>query len=161
MDLTPLRPTASLLSSKARKQERISRSVTRLSTWIVACTLAATKRGLGWTDLLRFPLIHLFALLSYSPHRLLVVLLHATLPENPDKANLCYPARNWSGRPSATCPRSSPGPSSKMVYVDFALWPAICSGSRQWKSKPRPGARLEIGFCKGGLWVTPPIQSVY
>jgi hypothetical protein len=161
MDLTPLRPTISFLSSKARKQERISRSVTRLSTWIVACTLAATERALGWTALLRFPLIHLFALLTYSPYRLLVVLLHATLPENPDKATGCHSARNWSGRPSATCPRSSQGPSSEMVHADFALWPAFCSGSCQWKSKPVRGARLEIGFCKGGLWVIPSIQSVY
>ena len=161
MDLTRLRPTASFLSSKARKPERISRSVTRSSTWIVACTLAATERDLGRTDPLRLPLIHFFALLSYSLHRLLVVLLHATLPENPDKATGCHSAWNWSGRPSATCPRSSQGPSSMMVYADFALWPAFCSGSWQWKSKPGPGARLEIGFCKGGLWVIPPIQSVY
>jgi len=161
MDLTRLRPNASFLSSKVRKQGRISRSVTRLSTWIVAYTLAATERDLGWTDLLRFPLIHLFALLSYSLHRLFVVLLHATLPENPDKATGCHSARNRSGRPSATCPRSSQGRSSMMVYVDFALWPAFCSCSWQWKSKPGPGARLEIGFCKGGLWAIPPIQSVY
>jgi len=161
MDLTRLRPTASFLSSKARKKERISRSVSRLSTWIVACTRAATERDLGWTDLLRSLLIHLFALLSYSLHRLFVVLLHATLPENPDKATGCHSAQNWSGRPSATCPRSSRDASSMMVYVDFALWPAFCSGSWQWESKPVPGARLEIGFCKGGLWVIPPIQSVY
>jgi len=161
MDLTRLRPTASFLSSKARKQERISRSVTRLSIRIAACTLAATKRDLGWTDFLRFPLIHLLALLSYCLHRLLVGLLHATLPENPDKATGCHSARNWSGRPSATCPRSFQGSYLKMLYVDFALWPAFCPGSRQWKSRPGPGARLEIGFCKGGLWVIPPIQSVY
>jgi hypothetical protein len=161
MDLTRLRPTASFLSSKARKQERISRSVTRLSTGIVACTLAATERDLGWTDLLRFPLIHSFAILSYSLHRLLGVLLHATLPENPDKATGCHSVRNRSGRPSPPCPRSSQGASSMMVYVDFALWHAFCSGTWQWKSKPVPGARLEIGSCKGGLWVIPPIQSVY
>jgi hypothetical protein len=149
MDLTRLRPTASFLSSKAHKQERISRSVTRLSTWIVACTLVATKRDLESTDLLRFRLIHLFALLSYSLHRLLVVLLHATLPENPDKATRCHSARNWSGRPSATCPRSSQGASSMMVYVDFALWPAFCSGSWQWKSNLCLEHAWKLGFARG------------
>jgi len=136
MDLTRLRPSASFLSSKARKQERISRSVTRLSTWIGACTLAATERGLGWTGLLRLPLIQLFALLSYSRHTMFVVLLHATLPENPNKATGCYTAPELSGRPSATCPRSSQGPSSRMLYLDFALWPAFCS--RSWQSKTKP-----------------------
>jgi len=99
MDLTPLRPTASFLSSKARQQERISRSVTRSSTWIGASTLAATERGLGWTDLLRLPLIQWFALLSYNFPRLFVVLLHAILPENPNKAPSCYSAWILAGRP--------------------------------------------------------------
>ncbi len=130
MDLTPLRPTSSVLSSKAHKQECVSRPVTRLSAWIVASTLVLADRDPRSTDPPRRPLIYLFAFLSYSLHRLFVVLLHAKLPENPDKSTSChFAARNWSGRPSATRPRRSQGLPSMTMLVNFALWPPFCSGT--------------------------------
>jgi len=137
MDLTRLRPTASFLSSKARKQECISRSVTRLSAGSVGCTLVLANRNPGWTDPPRRLLFYLFALLSYSLHRLFAVLLPAKFAENPDKPTTWhFAAQNWSGRPSAAAPRSFQGLPSMMMFLDFALWPAFCS--RSWQSKTKP-----------------------
>jgi hypothetical protein len=149
MDLTRLRPTSSFLSSKARKQECISRSVTRLSAWIVGCTLVLANRDAGWTDPPLRLLFYLFALLSYSLHRLFAVLLPAKLAENPDKPTTChFAAQNWSGRPSAAAPRSFQGLSSMMMFLDFALWPAFCS--RSWQSKSKPLERAwKLVFVRG------------
>jgi hypothetical protein len=150
MDLTPLRPTASFLSSKARKQERISRSVTRLSAWIAACSLVLADQDSGWTDpQRRFP-IYLFALLSYSLHRLFAVLLPAKLAENPDKPTSChFAAHNWPGRPSAVALRSSQGVSSMMRFVDFALWPASCSGASSGNQNLGLERARKLAFARG------------
>ncbi len=161
MDLTPLRPTASFLSSKVCIHRWISRSGTRLSAWIVACTFVLADGDPGWTAPPRFPLIQIVAFLRYSPHNLFLVLLHVKLPVNLDKLLVCYFAANWSGRPSATHPRTCQGLSSMMMFVDFALWPAFCSENWQSQSKLGLGARLELGVRKGDRWVIPPIQSAY
>ena len=160
MDLTRLRPTASFLSSKARKQERISRSVTRLRSRIGACALAAAERDLGWTVLLRLPLTQLFALLSYSFPRLFAVLLHATLPWTPNKATGGYSAWNLAERLSLFA-REVVAFSLRRWCTSILLFgPPLARGASSRNSRTGLGVRLEIGFCKGGLWVIPPIQSV-
>src|SRR5260370_5633967 len=131
MDLTPLRPSASCLSSTVHTQRSISRSRTRLTGWIVECTFVLADEDPRWIDLPHRLPIYPFACSSYSLRRLFVVLLRAKLLENLDKSLSChFVALNCSGRHSATRPLSCQ--SLMTMFVDFALWPAFCS--RSWQS---------------------------
>jgi hypothetical protein len=150
MDLTHLRPTASFLSSKARKQERMSRSVTRLSAWIAACTLVVPDQDSGWTDPPRCFVIYPFAPLSYSLHRLFAILLPAKLAKNPDRPTSShFAAHNWSGPPSAVAPRSSQGVSSRMVFIDFAPWPTFCWGASSRNQNLGLERARKLAFARG------------
>jgi len=158
MDLPPLRPSASGLSSTVRILRSISRFGTRLRIWFVASAFVLANEDPSWTDVPRL-LICLRDFSSYSLRSPFVVLFRAKLPKNLDKSLSChFVALNCSGWHSAIRPLSCQ--SLMTMFVDFALWPAFCSGSWYSKSKPAPGARLEIGFRKGDPWVIPPVQSV-
>jgi hypothetical protein len=150
MDLTPLRPSVRFLSGKARKQECISRSRARLSTWVAACKVVLADQDPGRVTAPRRLLTYVFSLLSCRLHRLFAVLLPAKLAENPDKPTSCHLAEhNWSGQPSAILPRSSRELSSIRMFVDFALWPAFCSPSWQSKSTPWIWREPGIAFVRG------------
>jgi hypothetical protein len=132
MDLTPLRPSVRFVCGKARKQGCISRSKTRLSSWIAACKLGLAERSAAPRRLLTCP----FAPLSCSLHRLFA-LLPAELAEDPDRPASRHIAEdNWFGQRSAIPTRSFRDLSSIMMFVDFALWPAFCSSS--WQSEWTP-----------------------
>ena len=160
MDLTPLRPNARFLSSKIRIGRLVSRFKARLSAWIVAGTLVLAEGDPERIASPSHPRIYVFPFLRYTLHNPFVVALHAKPAGNLRTAHSCdFAAQIWSGRPSATHPRTCQSLLS-MMLLDFALWPSFCPGSRQSKAAPVTGAYREIGFRKGGLWVIPQIQSV-
>lgn len=130
MDLTPLRPSVTFLSGKARKQGCISRSVIRPSTWIAACRLGPAERLAAPRRLLASP----FAPLSCTLHRLFA-LVPTELAENTDRPISGHFAEdNWLGQRSEIPPRNCQELSS--IHVDLALWRAFCSMSGQLKWTP-------------------------
>lgn len=128
MDLTPLRPSVTFLSGKARKQGCISRSGIRPS--IAACKLGLAERLAAPPRFLAYP----FAFLGCTLHRLFA-LVPTELAENTDRPVSGHFAEdNRLGQRSEIPPRNCRELSS--MLVNLALWRAFCSMSGQLKWTP-------------------------